>query len=108
VCVCVCVCVCMCVCVCVCVCVCLCVCMCVCLCVCVRVCVCTVPVHSFTNLQIFTKLCIDLYNAVSCQFNVTPLHFPTAENSRREIVLSWRTGESYVDSRRASLKSNKF
>jgi len=74
---------------------------CVCVCVCVWggacVCVCVVPVHRFTDLQIFTKLCIELYNAVSCQFKVTPQHFPMTESSRKEIILSWRTGESYVD-----------
>jgi len=82
--------------------------MCVCVCVCVCACVCVVPVHNFTNLQIFTKLCIDLHIAVSRKFKVTPQHFPKAENSRREIILSWRTGESHVDSGRASLKSDKF
>jgi len=79
--------------------------------VCVRICVrvCVVPVHSFTNSQIFTKPCIDVYHAVSCQLKVTPPHFPmeNAQNSRMEVILSWRTGEPHVDSGQASLKSEK-
>jgi hypothetical protein len=68
---------------------------------------CVVPVHNFTNSQIFTKSGIDVYHAVSCQLQVTHPHFPmdNAQNSRREVTLSWRTGEPHVDSGRSSLKS---